>query len=121
MIVRKFALALAAGAFLAGSALAQDRLVEVGDSVEVVPFGANADTVDDWDVFDTNGVEIGEVEDVVGTDASTPTALVVDFEGNAGYPDRDIVIPLDQFSFENNRLVLNADADAVRELPEWDD
>ena len=84
-------------------------------------FPAIADDVDDWDVYDAQGTEIGEVDEVVGTDVNTPTALVVDFEGNGGYADRDVVIPLDLFTQENGRLVLNADPAAVSQMPTWDD
>lgn len=121
MSIRTFYIALAAGASMAGTAFAQGALVKVGDNTEVSPFSAIADDVDDWDVYNSDGVEIGEVEDVVGTDANTPTALVVDFDGNGGYPDRDIVVPLDRFTQQDGRLILNADAAAIREMPDWRD
>ena len=122
MLYKKLLLGVVAGGLLAGgSALAQSTLVEIDDDVVVAAFGAKADDVDDWDVYDASGTEIGEVEDVVGTDAKTPTALAVDFEGNAGYADRDVVVPLDAFTLQNNRLVLNATPDAVSAMEEWHD
>jgi hypothetical protein len=122
MFYRKLLLGLVAGGFLAGgSALAQNALVEIDDDVQVAPFGVDADTVDDWDVYDASGTEIGEVENVVGTDAKTPTALAVDFEGNGGYADRDVVVPLGEFTRQDGRLILNASPDAVRGMPTWDD
>lgn len=121
MFARRIPIALAATGFMAGAALAQNTWVEIDDRVQVSAFSATVDQVDDWDVYDAAGTEIGEVEEVVGPDASTPTALVVDFEGNAGYADRDVVIPLDQFSRENNRLVLNADPAAVGSMEVWND
>lgn len=104
-----------------GAAFAQAQLVEISDTVMVEPFNANADTVDDWDVVAADGTKIGEVEDVLGTDAQTPTALAVDFEGDGGYADRDVVITLDHFTLSDGRLVLNADAAAVQPMPEWND
>ena len=122
MLYRKLLLGIVAGGFITGgSALAQNALVEVADDVQVPALGATADTIDDWDVFDASGTEIGEVEEVLGTDARTPTALAVDFEGNAGYADRDVVIPLDAFTLQDNRLVLNAAPDAVSAMEEWRD
>lgn len=121
MHYRQFLAGLVASGFLVGAAHAQSGLVEVRDRAQVAAFGASADDVDDWDVFDAAGTEIGEVEEVVGTDRDTPTALVVDFEGNAGYADRDVVIPLDQFTHANGRLTLNASPDAVSALPTWND
>jgi hypothetical protein len=113
--------ALAALLALSGSAFAQTPLVEIADDVMVDQLGANVDTVDDWDVFLADGTEIGDVDEVLGSDAATPTALGVDFEGNNGYADRDVVVPLDQFALVNGRLVLNADPAAVQAMPEWDD
>lgn len=106
---------------VSGAAFAQAPLVEIADRVMVEPFGADADTVDDWDVHAADGTEIGEVEEVLGTDAQTPTALAVDFEGNGGYADRDVVIPLDRFTLSEGRLVLDADPASVEAMPTWDD
>jgi rRNA processing protein Gar1 len=87
----------------------------------IAAFGAIADQVEDWDVYDASGAEIGEVEEVVGPDAQTAAALVVDFDDKAGYADRDVVIPLDQFTRENNRLTLNASPEAVSAMETWND
>lgn len=109
-----------AASLAAGTAYAQQSFVEIEDNVMVQPFNANADTVEDWDVYSPAGVEIADVEDVIGTDAQSPTALVVDFDDNAGFGDRDdVIVPLDQFSWQDNRLVLNADAAAVSAMPVW--
>lgn len=115
------AAALATLLAFSAAAVAQVQLVEIADGVIVGPFGANADTVDDWDVFAADGTGIGEVDEVLGSDAQTPTALAVDFEGNGGYADRDVVVPLDQFTLNGNRLVLNADPAAVQAMPDWND
>lgn len=112
-----------AASLLAGAAFAQTATtwVEIEDNVQVSAFAQTADTVEDWDVY-AGGAKIGEVEEVIGTDANTPTALVVDFDDNAGYGDRDdVVIPLDQFAWENNQLVLNAEASAMGSMEVWDD
>ena len=119
--MKRIVISLLAVAAAMSTAYAQQTLVEVDDKVEVPALGANADTVDDWDVYLTDGTEIGEVEDVVGTDRTTPTALVVDFDNRAGYPDRDIVVPLEHFARTNNRLILNADASVVGAMQRWSD
>lgn len=104
-----------------GTAFAQVQLVEIADTVMVEPFGANADTIDDWDVFAADGTGIGEVDEVLGSDPQTPTALAVDFEGNGGYADRDVVVPLDQFTLSDGKLALSADPAAVQAMPAWND
>lgn len=104
-----------------GVVLAQTALVEVDDKVQVAAFNATVDQVDDLDVYNAAGAKLGEVEEVVGTDNQTPTALIVDFEGKEGFADQDVVVPLDQFSWENDRLVLNADAATVGAMEVWKD
>ncbi|MEO9339083.1 PRC-barrel domain-containing protein [Mesorhizobium sp. SB112] len=121
MFARKFSAALLISGLFAGTALAQGALVEIEDNVQVSAFSATADQVDDWNVYAADGTKIGDIEEVVGTAANTPTALVVDFDGKGGYADRDVVIPFDQFTKQNDRLVLNADAAAVGAMPVWND
>lgn len=105
-----------------GTALAQTALVEVSDQVIVEPFGLDADTVDDLDVYSSNGQDIGDVEDVVGSDQQTPTHLVVDFDDDDGYPDRDdVLVPIESFTLENDRLVISLTPEEVSALPTWND
>ena len=108
---------------LAATAFAQTAWVEIADDVTVAEFGGqNVDAIDDWDVFGPDGAEIGEVEDVLGVEAGTATALSVEFEDAAGYGDRDdVIVPLDQFTFADNKLTLNADAAAVSAMEVYDD
>ena len=121
MFYRRLLISLAAGGFLVGGAFAQSGLVEVRDNVMVEAFAAVADRIDDWDVYDPSGKEIGEVEEVVGPDRDTASALVVDFDDDSAYPDRDVVIPLSEFVYENGRLTLKATPEAVSGMEIWRD
>ena len=105
----------------AAPALSQTTWVEVGDQVLVAPFNQSADTVDDWDVYLADGNKIGEVEEVLGADANAATALAIDFDGKHGFADRDVVVPLDQFTWTDNRLVLIADASSVQAMETYND
>jgi hypothetical protein len=106
---------------VASPAGAQSRFVEVDDATIVQPFGQAADTVDNWDVYSATGGVVGDVEDVLGPDRATATALGVDFDGKEGYADRDVIVPLDQFVWQDGRLVLNATSEAVGQMQGWDD
>jgi hypothetical protein len=109
---------------IAGAVFAQNSagFVEIGDDVSVAPFSMTADQVDDLDVHDAAGKKIGDVEEVLGTQADTATALAVDFDDGAGYGERgDVIVPIDQFRLDGNRLVLSADAAAIAGMPVWDD
>ncbi|WP_173931433.1 PRC-barrel domain-containing protein [Chelativorans sp. Marseille-P2723] len=115
-------LSVLTASLFAGAAIAQSSWVEVEDDVMVPPFEAVADDVDDWDVYSSDGTKIGEVEDVVGPDNNTPTALVIDFEDDAGYGDRDdVIVPLDSFEWNGERLVLNLEPSEVTDLEVYDD
>lgn len=103
-----------------GAAAAQTGLVELRDSVHVAAFGMTVDRIDDLDVF-VDGRKVGDVEEVLGTDASTATALVVDFEDDAGYPDRDAIVPIGRFTLDGNRLVTDVTPAEAASFPEWDD
>ena len=97
-----------------GVAFAQTAWVEIDDDVVVAPLNKEADDVEDWDVIGSDGAKLGEVEEVIGTQAGTASALVVEFEDGSIFDrDREVIVPLDQFSFADDKLTLNADAAAV--------
>lgn len=108
-------------AFLSGAASATQKWLEVDDQVVVAPFKATADIVDEWDVYDSKGNRIGEVEEVVGTTADTPAALVVDFDDKSRYGAADVVVPLDQIEQVDRKLVLKADPAAIASMEKYYD
>jgi len=115
-------LALAAGALMtAGAAHAQSaQLVEVDDATMLMPWNMSADAVEDAKVITPDGRALGEVETVIGSDRTTPTALVVDFDDATGFSD-DRVIPLERFNVDGNRLTLTTSAAEIVGLPTYDD
>ena len=69
-----------------------------------------------------DGNKIGEVDEVLGAEAGTATAISIDFEDNAGFGDRDdVVAPIGQFTFADNKLTLNADAAAIEGMEVYQD
>lgn len=117
MILRTLAAAALAGT-VATSAMAQTTLLNIADNVIVEPFGIAAGLLDDIDIYTPAGVEIGDVERVIGSDAQTATHLVVDFDDDGGFPDRDdVIVPLDAFTLDANRLVTELTPEEVLSLP----
>jgi hypothetical protein len=116
-----FARILTTAAFttaLSGAALAQTTLVEVDDRTMVAPFDIAADLLDDIDVYSQAGVEIGDVEEIVGPDRQTATHLIVDFDDDDGYPDRDdVIVPIEAFTLDANRLVISLTPQEIQSLP----
>lgn len=109
------ALLFAAPAF----AQAQAKWVELEDNTQLAAFNSTVDQIEDWDLYDAAGTKIGEVEAVLGTDPTTATALVVDFENAASYVDGDVIVPIDQFTWEANRLSLANEPSAAQQLELW--
>ncbi|WEK04607.1 MAG: hypothetical protein P0Y65_20925 [Candidatus Devosia phytovorans] len=109
--------------FVAAPAVAQAQApwVELEDNAQVAAFNSTVDQIEDWDLYDAAGTKIGEIEAVLGTDATTATALVVDFEQAAGYVDGDVIVPIDQFTWEANRLSLAIEPTAAQQLELWND
>ncbi|MEN3791779.1 PRC-barrel domain-containing protein, partial [Fulvimarina sp. MAC3] len=78
------------------------------------------DEIEDMDVYDGNGTEVGEVDDVLGSDPQTPTHIEVNFDDDdaSTYPDRDdVVVPISNFSLLNNRLTVDLSPEEVQNLP----
>lgn len=119
--MKNLAIAFSAVALMSGPALAQSQWVELEDNVVVAPFSSTADQVEDWDVYDANGQKIGDVESVLGRDPSTATALVIDFDDGAAFVDGDVIVPIEQFTWQNNRLSLDIDQAAAQQLELWND
>ena len=122
--MRKMLLA-AAGLFLLSGAAAQAQgaaLVEVDGSVMLMPWNKTADSIEDAKVLKSgDGVELGEVEEVLGSDANTPVALVVDFDGATTGFTGSKVIPLDRFTPDGARLTLTTSAVEVASFPNYRD
>lgn len=94
-------------------------LIEITDGrANVAVIGSTVDQAEDMEVFDTDGNKLAEVEEVLGTDADTPTALAVDLENHDG---DDVIIELADIEFINGRLITQLTADQLRALPTWND
>ena len=121
MTFRKTAAIALAGILAASGAFAQTGLVEIDDSVMVPAFNVRADRLDDMDIHDAAGKKIGDIEEVLGSNASTPTAVSVDFDDDAVAGDQDRVVQLSALKANGLQLVLAADAAAIGQLPVYDD
>lgn len=120
---KTLAAALIAGALLSttGANAQTAALVEVPDATLIPLINADADALEDLHIYNAAGEKIGEVEEVLGTDASTATAVAVDFDSSAGFGREDRVVPLDNLTLKGVKLTLGLDATAVAALPVYDD
>lgn len=124
MFDRKTLAAAALSTALLGTGMAHAQttpLVEIADATMIPMINANADALEDLHIYNSAGEKIGEIEEVLGTDASTATAVAVDFDNSAGYGREDRIVPLDSLSLKGVKLTLASDAAAVGAFPVYND
>jgi hypothetical protein len=106
----------------AGPLTAQSKLVEVTGDSNVPPFTLSADLVQNMEVYAADMTKLGDVEEVLGDNPSTPTAIAVAFEGGLMRGQEDTrVVELSQFSKDGDRLILEIDLSTLEDLPVWND
>lgn len=97
------------------------ELREVDDDDRIVPgLGVSVDDLDDEDVHDAGGDEIGEVEDVLEDRSGRIVALAVEFDDILD-DDEERVEGLERLRLDGDRLVTDLAAAEIRALPVWDD
>ena len=100
------------------------RLVEIDDDFVLPTLNMPVDAIDDWDVVDINGNELGELEEVLGPDSNTATAAAIEFDGPGWFfNDNDVtrVVDISALTIQDGRLVLDMTEEEVRSLPVYDD
>ena len=109
---------IALGVLFSSAAFAQANYVELKNDTLVIPsLNLTVDQVEDLHVYDANGVEVGDVEDVLGTDATAATAVSVDAEKYLGVKSEDVVFTLEELRLEGGRLVTTLSKDEINKLP----
>ena len=116
------ALALAPLAAAAQQGLDVATLEEAEDDDLVVqPFGVTVDDIDDMDLMNADGEEIGEIEEVLLDAGGQPVAVSVEVDDFLGMGEREVVFALDQLQLADDDFVTSVDKATVEALPEWDD
>lgn len=101
-------------------ALAQTYQAVEDETLNVEPFNITVGDLDDMDVVNAQGDEIGEVEDVL-MEGGEIAGVAVEVGGFLGIGDKTVVVPLDQLSLQGDDLVTNLTEEELEALPEWDD
>ena len=103
---------------IASPVLAQDSRTEVSDDATISSLNnVSVDDFGDMNVYDSQGDEIGEIEEVYGPDDTTPQSAEVDFDDSDRFGDDNRIVPISDFSMNDDNLVLNLDDDAIKALP----
>jgi uncharacterized protein YrrD len=91
------------------------------DDMVVQPFNRTVDDIEDLDLKNADGDEIGEVEEVLIDAGGQPVAIAVEVGGFLGIGERDVVLELDQVQLVDDDLVTSADKATIEGLPDWPD
>lgn len=100
------------------------NLVELDDDFVLPTLNLPVDALDDYELVDRNGEYVGEIEEVVGPNENTATAVVVEFDGPGWFlTDDDVerVVDISKFSIEGDALVIDIVADDAIKLPVYKD
>jgi sporulation protein YlmC with PRC-barrel domain len=105
----------------AGTPTAPGTAAATGGGAQVATAGQlRAKDLIDRDVYSTDGVEIGEIEDMIVDPAQGRiTAVVVELETRLGFTERYISVPLDRLRLTpgERRVTLAMTRDEVRGVP----
>ena len=91
------------------------------DDMVVQPFNRTVDDIEDLDLKNVDGDEIGEVEEVLIDASGQPVAIAVEAGGFLGIGEREVVLGLDQVQLVDDDLVTSADKATIEGLPDWPD
>jgi hypothetical protein len=122
---RTLALALAALVGGAPVAAAQQQAVTYkaieDDSTVIQPWNKTVEQIEDMDLVDGSGNDIGDVEEVLTDASGQPAAVAAEVGGFLGIGDKEVIIGLDQLRVNGDDLTTTLSKEQLEALPEWDD
>lgn len=91
------------------------------DNLMVKNFNISAAQLEDLDIRGPNGEEIGEVDEALITPEGEIVAVSAEIGGFLGIGEKDVIIQLDQLSYQDGALTTEMTKDQLENLQEWDD
>lgn len=96
------------------------ELSEVDDDKKLVqPLGLSVDTVEEMDVYDANGNQIGEVDAVLQDKNGEIKGVAVEYGGFLGFGEKGAIVTLDQLKLKDGTLITELTEDQLSQQPEW--
>jgi hypothetical protein len=109
------------GSGVTGSIPSPSNLREVSDDDRMIPpWNVTLERIDEMEVISPAGEEMAEVEALLEDASGQIAALVLEVEGLDG-DEREVIVPLNQMNFQEDRLTTNLTVDQLRAMPKWDD
>lgn len=90
----------------------------------IVSQGINADDLDDKDVVNSAGDEIGEIDEIVLSKRDNQLYAVVEVGGFLGMGEKEVVIPLKELQMRDGKLwapLTASTQEQIKSLPEYDE
>lgn len=112
------ATAISVALLAAGAAHAQSYQAVEDTTLTVELMNLTVGDLEDMDVINADGDEVGDVERVLMRDGAV-AALAVEVGGFFGIGDKTVVVPLDQLTVAGDDLMTNMTQTELEGLPEW--
>lgn len=116
--------ALSAALLMTTAALAQTTTanwIEIDeDAVQVAGLNVSVEELEDMDLFTAGGEEVGEVDEVLGTEPGIVTAVAIEIDEGL-FNDKTIIIPINELSIADGHLVTQMTEDQIEAMPDQDD
>ena len=78
--------------------------------------------IDDVEIMGANGEDVGEIETVLVDEFGAPVAYAVEIDdGFLDLGDSEVVMNVDDLTWEGDHYTTSMSSDEVEELPTWDD
>lgn len=84
------------------------------------PGQVRAKALMDRDVYSSDNVEIGEIEDLLIDAEGRVVSAVIEIESRLGFTAKYIILPYNQLRLEERRVTLAIPQEQVRGLPSFD-
>ena len=104
--------------------LAVDALHEVDDDEEdevLLWYGIPVDELDEMEVVNAAGEEIGDVDEVLADVHGAVVAVTVEVGGFLDIGEAEVVFDLDYLTLQGDDLVTSLTTEQIEALPRWDD
>lgn len=94
-------------------------LKEADDDVMVQSFNMSASDLEDADLVDASGNEIGDIETVLVDASGAPVAVAAEVGGFLGMGEKTVVINLDQLQLKDDEVVTVLTKEQLGALTPW--
>jgi sporulation protein YlmC with PRC-barrel domain len=116
--------AIAAALMMTTAALAQtatSNWIEIeDDDVQVTGLNVSVEDLEDMDLVTADGEDVGEVDEVLGTEPGIVTAVAIEIDEGL-FDDKTIIIPITELTVADGDLVTQMTEDQIEAMPDQDD